>query len=172
MRAMNLLAGMALVSCIGCGSSSDTTTAVVGLAVGGQRYLLTDEPNGAIGVIAAREDAENGDSLVMFGRVGGSKDPWIDGRAAFTMLDASVTVVNDGEKSAGDDICLADCCASDRVACTALVKVVDETGSLVPIDSRQLLGLNDSDLIVVEGVASRDESGNFVMLADGVYVRR
>lgn len=165
MRVINLLAVMAMASSMGCGSSSQTT-------VDSQRYLLSAEPTGAIGIIAAREDTEDGDTLVIVGRVGGSKDPWIDGRAAFTLLDAAVTVVGDGEDSTENEMCLADCCASERIACTALVKVVDEAGALVPIDSRLLLGLNDSDLVVVEGIAKRDESGNFVMLANGVYVRR
>ena len=41
----------------------------------------------------------------------------------------------------------------------------------MPIDSRKLLGLKESDMVVVQGTAKKDENGNFVMLAEGVYIR-
>lgn len=156
---------------IGCDSSSDSTESSSRLPADAGSYLLADEPAGAMGVIAAREAAENGAPLVLVGRVGGAENPWINGRAAFTVLDASMTVVGEGEDSGEGEMCLGDCCASERVACTALVKVVDGAGRLVPVDSRQLLGLNNFDVVVVKGTAKRDDSGNFVMLASGVYVR-
>ena len=90
----------------------------------GSKYVLADEPDGAVGVIAARGAAKDGDPIVMVGRVGGATNPWIEGRAAFTVLDASKSVVANGSESKSGEICMGDCCAIERAGCTALVKVV------------------------------------------------
>jgi hypothetical protein len=107
----------------------------------------------------------------MVGRIGGTANPWIDGRAAFTVLDASMTVVAESEDMAEGAICTEECCDAERATCTALVKIVDPQGSLVSVDSRQLLGVKESDMVVVQGRAQKDDKGNFVMLADRVYIR-
>ena len=39
-------------------------------------------------------------------------------------------------------------------------------------DARQLLGVAENDMVVVRGKASKDDNGNFSVLADGVHVRR
>jgi hypothetical protein len=169
-----LLAVASLPFAVGCGKGIDSTaTAAHATAVNidGSKYLLNEEPDGAIGVIAARESAEDGKPLVMVGRIGGAANPWIDGRSAFTVLDASMTVVGAGEEAAGA-ICTEDCCATERLTCTAMVKVVDANGQMIAVDSRQLLGVKDADMVVVEGKAQKDKAGNFVMLANRVYIRR
>lgn len=169
-----LLAIGAIATCLGCGNaptpaSSPSSTSV---SVDPSRYKLAEEPDGAVGVIAARESAQDGAPLVLVGRIGGAANPWIDGRAAFTLLDPSMSVVSSGEDSGETELCLDDCCATERLSCTTLVKVVDGQGKLVPVDSRQLLGLKESDMVVVSGTAKKDKTGNFVMLATGVYVRK
>lgn len=139
--------------------------------IDGSQFMLADEPDGAVGVIAAREAAEDGAPLVLVGRVGGSDNPWVEGRAAFTVLDASMTVVAEGTDSEEGEICTDDCCAAERLRCTTLVKIVDEKGQLVAVDARKLLGLRMLDMVVLQGTAKKDETGNFVMLANGIYVR-
>ncbi len=174
MKLFQLNVLIALTGAIGCGSASDTTLPVTSTAVNvdASQFQLTEEPDGAVGVIAARESAEDGAPIVLVGRVGGSANPWIKGRAAFTLLDASMSVVAEGEDSAEGEICTGDCCALERQNCTTLVKVVDSKGKLVAVDSRELLGLKESDMVVVKGTAQKDKTGNFVMLASGVFVRR
>ncbi|MEX2171485.1 MAG: hypothetical protein WD851_19355 [Pirellulales bacterium] len=156
---------------VGCGTSGDATS-VAPVSVDGSRFLLAEEPDGAVGVIAVRESAKNGDPIVVVGRIGGASNPWVEGRAAFTLLDASMSVVANGEDDADGELCMDDCCSGARATCTTLVKVVDVDGRLVAADARQLLGITDSDTLVIRGKASKDESGNFVVLADGVHVRR
>jgi hypothetical protein len=169
------LAGMAVS--VGCGTASETTPSLATPAaraaatVDASLYRLAEEPDGAVGVIAARETAADGTPLVLVGRVGGAAKPWVDGRAAFTMLDASIAVVAEGEGSEEGELCMGDCCAEERQGCTTLVKVVDQQGQLVRVDSRQLLGLKEADMVVVQGVAQKDQAGNFVMLAKGVFIR-
>ncbi|QDV73743.1 hypothetical protein [Botrimarina mediterranea] len=167
------------VTAVGCGTAADsgksipTTTRVSNAAasIDASHYKLAEEPEGAVGVIAARESAEDGAPLVLVGRIGGAANPWIDGRAAFTLLDPSMSVVANGQDSGETELCLDDCCAVDRQNCTTLVKVVDGQGKLVAVDSRELLGVKESDMVVVKGTAQKDKSGNFVMLASGVYIR-
>lgn len=158
----------------GCGSSSGDKPVAQATAVSfsGAKYTLADEPDGAVGVIAARGSAKDGESIVMVGRVGGAGNPWIDGRAAFMMLDASKSVVAQGKEASGNEICMGDCCALERAACTALVTVVDDNGSVLPVDSRELLRIAENDMVLVRGKVKKDETGNFTVLAEGVYVRR
>jgi len=177
MRSCQLLAVLAAASLpftLGCGIASDSSaiaTQAAAANIDGSKFLLNEEPGGAMGVIAARESAEDGKPLVMVGRIGGSANPWIEDRAAFMLLDASMTIAVEGEEAEGE-LCTGDCCSNERLACTALVKVVDSQGNLISVDSRQLLGVRELDMVVVEGRAQKDEKGNFVMLASGVYVRR
>jgi hypothetical protein len=161
----------ALTGLSGCGNAPAIESAAQS-DIDGSQFLLNEEPDGAVGVIAARESAQDGASLVLVGRVGGSANPWVDGRAAFMLLDASMSVVAEGEDSAEGELCTGDCCATERLACTTLVKVVDASGQVVPVDSRELLGLKESDMVVVEGSAKKDKSGNFSMLAYRVFIRR
>ena len=158
----------------GCGGSStpDGAVSATTASINGDQFLLADEPDGAIGVIEARDTAEDGQPIVIVGRIGGAANPWIEGRAAFTLLDASMALVADGAESEEGEICLDDCCAEERGKCTTLVKVVDADGKLVAADSRKLLGVTEADTVVVQGTASKDESGNFTVLAQGVFVRR
>lgn len=169
-----LLVITAATAFTGCGSSSQPSETARAMAtiIDGSKFLLADEPDDALGVIEARESAENGAPIVVVGRIGGAANPWVDGRAAFTLIDASMAVVAEGQESGDGEVCTGDCCAVERAGCTTLVKVVDAGGKLIAADSRQLLGVAENDTVVVRGKANKDETGNFVVLAEGVYVRR
>lgn len=170
----SLLLSSAVLALIGCGSSSTSSEVaqVTPVSIDGSKFILADEPEDAVGVIEARESAEDGAPVVVVGRIGGSANPWIKGRAAFLLLDASMSVVAEGEDSGGPELCTGDCCASERAGCTTLVKVVDADGKLVAADSRHLLGVAENDFVVVRGKVNKDESGNIIVLADGVFIRR
>ncbi len=170
-----LIATFTSAAVVGCGQSASPDVSARNLtpvSVDGSKYVLADEPEGAIGVIAARETANDGEPIVVVGRIGGSTNPWIEGRAAFMLLDASMVLVANGTESTEGEVCLDDCCASERAESTTLVKVVDAEGKVLAADARQLLGIAADDMVVVRGKANKDESGNFVVLADGIHVRR
>lgn len=159
----------------GCGGSSSAGSAPIADAsssIDASKYVLTEEPDGVVGVIAARQSAQDGDPIVVVGRIGGAASPWVKGRAAFTLLDASKSVVAEGTDSGDSELCMGDCCALERAACTTLVKFVDDGGRVLAVDSRELLGVEANEMVVIRGKVSTDESGNFTVLADGVYVRR
>lgn len=168
------LALMVSIATTGCGGSSAADVSSQPLTpalLDGSKYVLPDEPDGAIGVIAARESATDGEPIVIVGRIGGATNPWIEGRAAFMLLDASMVLVADGTESTEGEICMDECCATERAESTTLVKVVDDNGRVLAADARQLWGLAADDMVVVRGKAKKDDNGNFVVMADGVHIR-
>jgi hypothetical protein len=158
--------GLAIV--VGC--SRDSTPAQGADSSGDAAYRLTAEPAGAAGVIEVREHAKDGDEIVVVGRIGGAS-PWIEGRAAFSIVDGSLKACSD----IPGDQCTTPwdyCCETDKLpTATALVKIVDESGALVKTDARQLLQVKELSTVVVKGKAQRDDAGNLVVLASGAYVR-
>jgi hypothetical protein len=159
----------------GCGTSSSESSDAMEMtnaSFDGSKYLLAEEPDGAVGVIEARESAKDGEPVVIVGRIGGAENPWIEGRAAFMLLDASKVIVAAGEDTSEKELCTEDCCAVERAGCTTLVKIMDASGKVVTADARKLLGLTTEDMVVVRGKAKKDERDNFTVLADAVHIRR
>lgn len=164
--ALTITAGLA----VGCGapSSKPVTSAP---SSEGAAYRLATEPAGAKGVKDARKSAKNDEEVTLIGRIGGDVNPWVEGQAAFLVVDSELKPCN--EK--GDDGCATPwdyCCDTDELPSSkAMVKVVDATGKSVGTDARKLLGLKELQTVVVHGRAKRDEAGNLTVLADGVFVR-
>ncbi len=148
----------------GCTGSSTAETAIPE----NSQFTLASEPPGACDVMDFRDEAKDGQRVIVLGRVGGGVKPWIDGRAAFLLVDERVSA------SCDEDQCEADCvqCAQQLAAATTLVKFVDEQGKVLPVDARALLGLKEQQTVVIRGIASRDKAGNVSIAADGIYVRR
>ena len=91
---ISLAACVGLIVVAGCSQESSKTTAPQASnsssAVEGTKYLLSSEPDGGMGVIKARKEAKDKDEVVIVGRIGGSVKPWVEGRAAFSIVDASL----------------------------------------------------------------------------------
>lgn len=134
-------------------------------------YRLTTEPSTPRGVKAARADAKNDEEVALVGRIGGDVDPWVEGQAAFMLVDTALKPCNEND----DDGCKTPwdyCCDTDVLpASKAMVKVVDVSGKTVAVDARKLLGVKELQTVVVRGRAKRDEAGNLTVLASGVFVR-
>lgn len=169
---------MVATTLAGCTSESSTTTSNASpqvpdvATVDGTAYLLDTEPEGAGNVIKVREEAGTDDDLLVVGRIGGSSDPWIDGRAAFTIVDLSVKSCNDTL----DDKCPTPwdyCCETSKLPnSTALVKFVDEADQVVKADARTIFDLQELSTVVIKGTAKRDEAGNLTVLASGLFVKQ
>lgn len=176
LRVFGAISPLLLVAVVsGCGQQAVQATAnnVGTIEIDKSKYILSEEPEGAVGVMIAREDAKDQDDIVLVGRIGGRKNPWIEGRSAFMVIDAAMSIVADGEDSGEGQVCMDDCCASLRAECTTLVKIVDQQGKPLAIDARELLGAKANDMVVVQGKVQRDEKeGTFTIAASRVYVRR
>lgn len=161
-----VVVGLALAAA-GCGHSGEA--AAVGARpaadVESAAYRLTEEPSGARDLAAVYADAEDGDDVVVAGRVGGRGSPWVENLAAFTVVDPAAAPRT---SCCPDPNCGT---APGEHTVQALVRVVDAGGQIVAVDSRQLLGIEASQIVVVRGQARRDAAGNLSILADGVFVR-
>lgn len=160
---------------VGCTQSSDTTRTTNSdevLSPEMRKYVLTSEPSGAQEVIAVRESAKDDDEITIVGRIGGSANPWVEGVAAFSIVDPSLKACSD----IPGDACEVPwdyCCETDKLpGATALVKVVDQNGDVLKADARQSLLLDELQTVVVHGKAKRDAEGNLTVLADSLYVRK
>jgi len=138
----------------------------------GAKYLLAAEPADAKGVIQIREKAKDGDAVVIIGRVGGSKEPCVKGRAAFTIVDPSYQSCDQrGEMCETPwDYCHAT--KDEMTRATAMVKLVDDRGKTLAQDAHELLGIQPLQTVVVQGRSKRDDNGNLTVLAEGIYIRQ
>lgn len=56
---------------------------------------------------------------------------------------------------------------------SAIVKILDAQQETLKVDTRDLVGIDQPEgrIVVVRGVARRDEAGNLTVLAKQIYVR-
>jgi hypothetical protein len=170
-RTISTFAAMVAIGLlVGCGTSNDSSSAGVPSAEGAS-YRLGAEPPGAKGVKEVRADAKDDEEITVVGRIGGDTNPWIEGQAAFLVVDTALKPCNERD----DDACETPwdyCCDTDALpANKVMVKVVDESGKPLAVDARKLLGIKELQTVVVHGRAHRDQTGNLVVLADGIFVR-
>lgn len=133
-------------------------------------YLLEEEPKEAKEVKAVKKDAKNGEEIVVVGRIGGRKNPWVKGAAAFSIVDASLKSCDQIE----GDSCPYPwdyCCEADLPSATLFVTFVDDQGKIVKKDARELLKVKELQTVVVQGKVKRDKTNNMTLLASKVFVR-
>ena len=117
----------------------------------------TDE---AVGAVAQDEPAETGSTpavgptspepVVLVGRIGGGANPtWEAGRAVFVMMDPSAEVGQHDHGAPGHDDNCPFCKAAKKnaVDASAFVQVVDQSGTVVAVDARKLLALQEGQLV-------------------------
>jgi hypothetical protein len=156
----------------GCSNSQVATTTGsenAGAAVDGSQFVAATEPNGAVPVGYARQTVKDNDEVTLVGIIGGSSKPFVDGLAAFTIVDPKVPYCQPDE---GCPTPWDYCCTMDQVKDNiATVKVVDASGTVVAADARTLLNAKELSTVVVQGKAQRDEQGNLTVAATKVFVR-
>jgi hypothetical protein len=153
---------------VGCAEKQATETADSTPA--DATYVAASEPAGAVGVGDARTNVKDEEDVVLVGRIGGSVKPFVDGMAAFTIVDPKVPYC------APDEGCPTPwdyCCTQNEVKDNiAMIKIVDKDGQPVSKDAGPLLGVKELDMVVIQGKAKRDNEGNLSVLADQVFVKK
>ncbi len=169
-----VISAVFVATMVGCNSgdnAADSQSDDAGKpSVDGAKFLLAEEPADAQAVCQVRENATDGDDVVVVGRIGGEKNPWVEGIAAFRIADASLKACNEIE----GDTCQMPwdyCCEPDLADKIMLVKVVDDANKIVPAGAKDLLGVKELQTVVIVGTAKRDDAGNVTILAKGIYVR-
>lgn len=155
----------------GCAAETSPTTPAASneAAAPDATYVVASEPSGALPVGDARQSTQDEDDVVLVGRIGGSAKPFVDGVAAFTIVDSKVPHCSAEE---GCPTPWDYCCEQNQVKDNiAMVKIVDADGKPVSQDARELLGVKELSTVVVRGKAERDDEGNLAVLANQVYVK-
>jgi hypothetical protein len=158
----------ALVALVGIMASQSLATESSPKTVD-KKFLLEKAPQRAAEVAVTRKDAKDGQEVVVVGRVGGRKSPWVKNAAAFSIVDRSMKACNERP----GDTCPTPwdfCCEADLPKSTLLVLVQDADGKLIKKDARELLGLKELDTVFIQGKAKRDKTGNVTLVADKFFV--
>lgn len=122
---------------------------------------FTDQPAPAAKDISEARKAGGfkvGDEVVLRGRVGGSKDPFVAGRAMFTLVGRGLKACNEN----ADDKCRRPwdyCCETKEaiLANSVSVQFVDDKGQVLRTDMKGRRGLAElSDVVIVGKVAAAD----------------
>lgn len=136
--------------------------------------MLEKAPDGPLEVAAAKQSAKEGDEIVIRGRIGGGKHPFVNNRAMFQLVDSSVPTCD--EK--GSDGCPTPwdyCCEpKDQVAAkSATVQVTDAEGKPLALNLDMPDGLQPQDTVIVKGkVAKKPNEATMIVTAAGIYVQR
>lgn len=134
-------------------------------------FFLAAEPEGSKFVEEVKKGAKKGDTVVVRGRIGGSLEPFVGGRAVFT-------IVGPGIKSCADepdDPCKTPwdyCCEtkSDIVLHSASVQVMDKSNKLMKMGMKGRGGLEELTDVSVVGKVTFADGKAMVVQATGVYV--
>ena len=154
------------IACVRQGDSPGQSKAAPPLE---KKYLLAAEPPGAEGVVKVLETAKDAEAVVVVGRIGGHKEPFIAGQAAFLIVDCAFKPCNE----LPDDPCKTPwdyCCEPDLGKKRVQVKFVDESGQPLQRDARAGLGLEPLQTVVVRGTVHRKD-GALAILASGVFIK-
>ena len=165
----------------GCDDAADTArkpaapqTAAAAQALPAD-LVVAEAPAGAKEVVAVRSEAKAGDTVVVRGRVGGSPSPFVDGRASFQLVDASLKACGEGNP---DDKCETPwdfCCEEPKTiaANSASVQVVGTDGRPMHVGLKGAGGLKPLSEVTVKGtVAKAADSGALVINATGLHVKQ
>jgi len=135
-------------------------------------FFLAAEPPAALGVRAAKSASNK--ELVVRGRIGGRRDPFVAGAAIFLMTDKSLPTCSDRHGD-GCPTPWDSCCEPPEEvrAATATVQVLAPDGRPLPTSLRGRNGLEPGVEVVVVGTKAPDEDhSGLVISARAIYVAK
>ncbi len=137
-----------------------------------ESLFLKESPTTATDVAELKKTAKAGDEVTLRGQIGGqAKDVFNGSRAMFMLADMKLKSC---DKIPGDkcetpwDFCCVP--ATEKAASIAIVQVVDEKGKLVKATLKGANGLDHLKVVTVKGKVAKNESGNLIVNATGIYV--
>jgi hypothetical protein len=177
LRTATLLAlAAALTATSGCGKSepaakpSEKAPVAVPLP---ENLFLTAAPKDAKDIKAAKVGLKAGDKIVIIGRIGGSEDPFVAGRAIFTLVDKSMKTCDEDSPMPGCKTPWDYCCDPREVitANSAVIQVVGPEGQPLKTSLNGIKGLKPQATVTVVGTVKQAEGQNVVINATGFYVK-
>ncbi len=162
---------LGVVSCDdgGSGAASKDQAAAPELS-GAPVWVLASAPAGARGVVEVKASAQEGDEVVLRGRIGGRKEPLTPGSPVFTVIDLALPSCRENPA----DSCRTPwdyCCETQELitANAATVQIVDAQGQPAqgsPADH----GFAPLDEVIIVGVVgARPDDRVLMVKARGVY---
>lgn len=136
--------------------------------------ILTEAPKDPQDVVAAKKSAQPGDEIVVRGRIGGRREPFVENRAIFQLVDSSVPTCADNH----GDSCPTpwDYCCEPREQVTAksiTVQIVGPDGKPLQADIKGQGGLAPMARIILHGkVDQKPDENVLIVRADGIFVER
>ena len=153
----------ALAAVAACGAEPKTTPPPATPSAATAALALGAEPKGAIAVAAAKQRGP-ADSIVVTGRVANI----VKGYAVFTLMDLAIPYCGETNK---EDNCKTPwdyCCESTETRTKNALLVEARSADGKPL-ATPALGLQLVDRVAVTGKLTKDEHGNFVLLASGWF---
>jgi hypothetical protein len=138
-----------------------------------ESLVLTSAPEGAVSVMEARKTAKPGDTIIVVGRVAGSRQPFSDDYATLILADDELEtcekIPGDGCKTPWDACCVP----SKTIAASRLaLQVSDSQGRPLSTSLKGFQGLKELDRLVVKGkIDSASTPENLILNAQGFYVK-
>jgi len=158
-----------LISVAGCDKSNaqqSASTETSAQETEPNAWFLTSAPEGAISITAAKSNHQEGDEVVVRGRIGGRHSPISSESSVFTVVDLELAFCGEHE----EDGCTTPwdyCCETSGTITnnSATIQVVG-VDSIDPIAA----GLKPLDEVILIGVVGpRPTDEVFTILATGVY---
>lgn len=133
--------------------------------------MLAAMPSNVRGVAETKDAVQAGDEVAIRGRIGGSSEPFVDGRAAFTIVDNGLKACSD----VPGDMCPQpwDYCCETRDSLarnTATISIVREDGKPVAMSMNGVQGLKELTDVVVVGKVAQAEGNVLLVHASGIYI--
>jgi len=140
----------------------------------GQKFLLAEEPGGAVGIIDYRESppTEEQADVTLVGRIGGGKLTWSNQSATFLLSDPTHEIGAGAEHECHSDNCPFCKGKTNADHAQAIVMLMGSDGKVPAVDARKLLPLEEGQTVVVSGRAEVNAIGQLVVHARGLYVRQ
>ncbi len=133
--------------------------------------LLDKAPDAAPDVADAKKGLKKGDTVVLKGRIGGSKSPFVKERAVFTVVGRGIKACNE----IPGDTCKFpwDYCCDPRdqiLANSATIQIVDAKGAPLRTDIKGRWEIKELSELIVVGTVAEVRGDAIVVNATGVHV--
>lgn len=135
--------------------------------------FIAEAPADPKDVSDVKKAGESGEEVVVAGRIGGSEDPFVDGRAVFTLADSKMKACDEMDMA---DACEKpwDYCCEPReslIANTCTIQVVGADGRPLKATLNGAGKLAPGARIIVKGKIAQKQDQTLVINADAIHVK-
>jgi hypothetical protein len=148
---------------LGCETGPDVDPATLALR---EKYVLSTEPADAVSLAKAKTEVAEHPSIVVKGKIGGTFET---GKASFMISELPQPGEAHNHAPGEEDNCPF-CKHRAANAPKAIVQFVNEKEEILPIDARELLGVDKDQVVTIKGEAKLDSLETLVITASGVYL--